>query len=206
MPEPDFRLLETMKVDNGKVALLHRHLERLSASARHFGFVCDVDGLRDSVAAMAAQLAELRVMRLLLAATGEKEIQINAPPSSGRPAALRLSQVTVDSRDPMLYHKTTARGLYERARLGVPADIDVLLSNERGEITETTIANVAVLRDGMWITPAIWCGLLPGTMRAQLLAEGEIVEGVIRMRDLLEGESIRYFNAVRGVMDVPFVG
>lgn len=200
-----FRLLETMKVDNGRVALLHRHLERLSASARHFGFVCHADAVRDSIVVTAGELVEPRVIRLLLSTSGEVEIQITMPPLAGRPSALRMSKQMVHSGDPMLYHKTTAREFYARARAGSPEDMDVLLTNERGEITETTIANIAVWREGSWITPAVSCGLLPGTMRAQLLAEGEIVEGIVGVGDLLEGETIRYFNAVRGVMEVPFM-
>ena len=81
---------------------------------------------------------------------------------------------------------------------------DVILVNERNEVTETTISNLAVLRGGKWITPPLFSGLLPGVMRAAMLEEGLLVEGVIGLDDLIPGEVIRCFNSVRGIFDVPF--
>ena len=55
----------------------------------------------------------------------------------------------------------------------VPGFDDVLLYNERGEVTESTIANLVVEIGGALLTPPIACGLLPGTLRAHLLEEGK---------------------------------
>jgi branched-subunit amino acid aminotransferase/4-amino-4-deoxychorismate lyase len=115
---------------------------------------------------------------------------------------LRLSSVRVDSTDPFLRHKTTNRAVYEAARQECDAQTDALLSNERSEITETTIMNVALFREGRWVTPATSCGLLPGVMREELLARGEIVEGVILVNSIRDGEPIRCFNALRGTYEV----
>jgi hypothetical protein len=38
--------------------------------------------------------------------------------------------------------------------------------------------------------------------RAELLARGDILEGVIHVDDLMPGEPIRCFNALRGVFDL----
>lgn len=205
MPDVDFRLLETMKIDGGRIALLDRHLNRMLASARHFGFACDGDAVRSAVQSAAVRQSSPLVARLLLSGDGQYELQFRPLPPSGLPVSLRLSPLAVNSRDPMLYHKTTDRDIYERARADIPEDVDALLTNERGELTESTIANIAVSRGGVWMTPALSCGLLPGTMRAQLLADGEIAEGIVRAEDLQPGEAILYFNAVRGVMKVPYV-
>jgi len=58
------------------------------------------------------------------------------------------------------------------------------------------------LRQGHWITPAVSCGLLPGTMRAELLAEKKIVEGIIAADALSAGEPVRCFNSLRGIFEV----
>ena len=201
---PDFRLLETMRVSDGSVFLLARHLERLSASARHFDFACDIDTIRAVVLGAAIRQTEPRMARLLLSRSGKHELQFRAMPHEN-PMTLRISPVIVSSSNTMLYHKTTARNIYERAREGAPNGTDALLHNERGEVTETTIANVAVKRGDVWITPAVFCGLLPGTMRAQLLDDGGIQEGVVRLEELTPGEPIRCFNAVRGIWDAQLV-
>ena len=61
---------------------------------------------------------------------------------------------------------------YEEARRRHPEADDVLLVNDRGEMTESTIANVAVHVDGRWVTPPLDAGLLPGIGRAVALEDG----------------------------------
>ena len=71
----------------------------------------------------------------------------------------------------MLFHKTTLRAPYEAASQRFPDADDVVLVNDRGEVTETTRANLAVRLEGRWVTPPLDAGLLPGCERAALLAE-----------------------------------
>ena len=194
-----------MKVADQGIYLLDRHLDRLTASARHFKFECNVEVIRDSLLVEIASRPEPVVARLLLSREGKWDVEFRPLPSQGSPTRLRLSSVKVDPTDTLLCHKTTARDVYDHARAGLPHDMDALLSNKRGEITETTIANIAVKRGDAWITPRLSCGLLPGTMRAQLLDDGEVKEGVVRQEDLSPGELIRCFNAVRGVWDARLV-
>jgi para-aminobenzoate synthetase/4-amino-4-deoxychorismate lyase len=193
-----------MRVSVGEIYLLSRHLSRLASTAQHFGFVCDLGAIRELLIKGAVRQPDPSVARLLLSRSGEPELQFRLLPLRN-PSILRVSLVKVDSSDEMLCHKTTARDIYEQARAGMPNDMDALLTNERGEITETTIANVAVKRGNSWITPRVSCGLLPGTMRAQLLDDGEIEEGLVRLEDLSAGEPFRCFNAVRGAWDALFV-
>jgi branched-subunit amino acid aminotransferase/4-amino-4-deoxychorismate lyase len=201
---PEVQLLETMRVSEGEIVLLKRHMERIWRSSQELGFVCDTDVVGAAIWTAGVRQTESVVLRFLLSRDGSHEIQVKALPPAGWPGYLQLSSVVVDSDDPTLRHKTTARAVYERAREGCRDEADALIVNERGEITETSILNVAVKRDGLWITPPVACGLLPGTMRAELLDEGSIREGVILAHDLVPGEMIRCFNAVRGVLDVPF--
>ena len=70
----------------------------------------------------------------------------------------------------------------------------------RGQSTEGTIFNVAVERQGRWVTPPVTSGLL-GAWWAELLASGAIVEGIILVEELREVEAFRLFNSVRGVCD-----
>ena len=195
----DFRLIETMRVlESGEVYLLDRHLHRLRHSARHFSFKYDSDKVREQITEAAPRLPVF--LRLLLSQNGDLEISSGAIPTD-QFEHLKFSSVRVDSKNPFLYHKTTKRGVYEEARRDCAANTDVILINERDEITETTITNIAVFRDGQWITPALSCGLLPGVLRAELLSRGEIVEGIIHPEDLHSSDPIRCFNALRGIFE-----
>ena len=112
----------------------------------------------------------------------------------------------MDSSSPFLYHKTTNRGLYEAARAACPGYDDVLLLNERGEVTESTIANVAVEIEGTLCTPPVECGLLPGTLRADLLGRGTLIERFITLEQLRRSPRVFLLNSVRGLYRVQVVG
>ena len=202
----DFRLIETMRVSSeGEVYLLDRHLERLSRSAAYFSFTCDLGRVREEIFKAIPPDGSPVCLRLTLSKDGVLSLGSSPLPTS-RVKRLKLSSVRVNSNDVFLRHKTTNRDLYERARLECDEDTDVILINEREEITETTVMNLGVLRESRWITPQLSCGLLPGVLRQELLARGEIVEGVIPAAELQPGEIVRCFNALRGTSDLVLSG
>jgi len=104
----------------------------------------------------------------------------------------------VDPGDVLLFHKTTLRARYDDARARHPDADDVILVNTRGEVTETTVANLAVHLNGRWVTPPLDAGLLPGTERAALLADGTLVEGAITIPQIRAADEIAVLNSVRG--------
>ena len=96
-----------------------------------------------------------------------------------------------------MFHKTTRRAVYDERRARHPDADDVLLVNDRGELTESTIANVAVKLDGKWYTPPMEAGCLPGVYRSVLLEEGRLTERRIDLADLESCEGIAVVNSVR---------
>jgi para-aminobenzoate synthetase/4-amino-4-deoxychorismate lyase len=110
-----------------------------------------------------------------------------------------LAPHPIDNTDVFFYHKTTRRELYDRMRAALPTGVDdVLFYNRRGEITETTIANIAVTIEGRQCTPPIRCGLLAGTCRQHLLRTGQLEERVITLDDLSTPGAFTLINSVRG--------
>jgi para-aminobenzoate synthetase/4-amino-4-deoxychorismate lyase len=74
----------------------------------------------------------------------------------------------------------------------------VVLVNQHGEITETTIGNVAVRLEGRWCTPPTMSGCLPGVERGRLLELGVLHERVLHAADLLAAEDLAVFSSLRG--------
>ncbi|HEX2081684.1 MAG TPA: aminodeoxychorismate synthase component I [Longimicrobium sp.] len=194
----DFRLLETLLWEpEAGWFLLDGHLRRLADSAEYFGYAFDrEDAVRRLAAAAGAFDASMRV-RLLLDRDGSLEIESAPHHSSAEPARIAVAREPVDSADPLLYHKTTRRGEYERRAAARPDCDDVLLVNERGELTESTIANLVVRLDGALWTPPLACGLLPGVFRAHLLDAGEIRERILHPANLQRAEEVWLINSVR---------
>lgn len=198
---PEFQLLETMRWDDEGIFLLERHLTRLSESANYFDFKCDFNDLRERLCGLNFN-SPMRI-RVLLSCNGEFEIQsfaltelteLTELPAS---CAMAVAGEPVDSQDVFLYHKTTNRLVYEDAKRNFPAADDVLLYNERGEVTESCIANVVVELDGRCVTPPVHCGLLAGTFRDELLATGAIEEQVVTLDDLQRADAVWLVNSVR---------
>ncbi len=206
-PQP-FDLLETMRWAAGKgFFLLERHLDRLQDSARYFGFTYSVDGVRAALERLDRSVSptggSLRV-RLLLSEDGA--VRIESAPLGRREGVtrLRLAAGPIDPSDRFLFHKTTNRGVYDRARL--PECDDVILWNPEGDVTESTVANVVVEIDGRRVTPPVRSGLLAGTFRAELLTTGEIVEARVKIEDLRTASHIWLINSVRGWVPAVLAG
>jgi para-aminobenzoate synthetase/4-amino-4-deoxychorismate lyase len=123
----------------------------------------------------------------------------NDPGFTSNTVRLAIGAMPIDTRDPMLFHKTTWRDRYDAALAAAPADVDdVVLINTSHQVVETTIANIAALIDGHWLTPPLQSGCLPGVMRAHLLRTGELTEVPIELSDLQRAEALAVINSVRG--------
>ena len=183
----EFQLFETMRMEDGEYFLLSEHLERMRKSATYFGFGFPEREIEEALENL-RRPGTLKV-RLVLWKEGRIEPQIERIESRIEEiSCVRLAQESIDSSDRLLFHKTTRREIY--------AD-DVVLWNERGEVTESGIANVVVAIDGQLYTPPVSSGLLPGTFRNHLLAQGEIKESVITIAELKECTDFFLINSVR---------
>ena len=177
--------------------LLEHHLRRLARSAAHFRFDVDLDGVRERLSEYSRRLPQRpRKVRLEASADGEIALEDrDVAPSA--PVRVALAERPVDSGDEFLRHKTSRRAVYERARAGRPEAEDVLLWNERRELTETCSANLVLEIDGRRLTPHHASGLLPGTFREHLLERGEIAEEVLSLDALERASGLFLINSVR---------
>lgn len=207
---PEFNLLETMRWSPGEgYFLLEKHLARLAASAGYFDIPLDQVRVREEIGSLARRIPPCpHRVRLLLDREGGVAVEAAAlaPRGDGAPLRVAPARAPVDPADPFLYHKTTRRRVYEEAREGRPGFDDVILYNGRGEVTESTIANVAVEIGGVLCTPPVSCGLLPGTFRELLLERGEVRERPVTLAELRESPRVVLFNSVRGVYAVSVCG
>lgn len=199
-PMPDFDLFETLLWSPRQgYFLLEEHLARLTSSADYFDYPCDPAEVQHSLQALALTLpAEPQRIRLLLSASGRLRHEATSyTPDQPEPARLKPADKPIDRSNPFLYHKTTARDHYAQARGGQLDCDDVILWNDRGEITETIIANIVADLDGELVTPPIECGLLAGTFRSHLLAQGTLLEKRLTFDDLQRCRRIYLINALR---------
>jgi para-aminobenzoate synthase, component I, bacterial clade len=199
-PRPAFELLETLLWRRGRgYFLLEAHLKRLRDSADYLGFAVDADAVRCQLLTVAERFTAPRYrVRLRVNRHGEAQVEYAPLSPERRVWRVALAREPVNPREVFLYHKTTYRQVYERARAARPDCDDVILWNTRGEITESTLANVVVRVDRRYYTPPVECGLLAGVYRGHLLQRGLLRERVLTPDDLRRAEAVYLINSVRG--------
>ena len=217
-----FDLIETLRLENGRLTLRHRHHSRLTASAAALGFPKPTALLDVVLDEFSAQYPKgVYRVRLLYSAVGTVHLEgfvldgagsgVGSDPNLGsdpketdpKAVSVDIAQGPVASHDLFLRHKTTRRMVYEHyLQQAEPDTFDVLLWNERGEVTEFTRGNVVAEINGRRITPPLSCGLLAGTLRQELLEEEQIEERILTLHELQQASALWFINGVRGWVPV----
>lgn len=201
---PAFSLLETIlwTPDNGYF-LLEEHLKRMADSAKYFDYKIDLEKIRLELNHNKTTFSSPLKVRLLASKNGkyfmEKKPLENAM-IEGDPKffpKVVLAKKPIDAANTILFHKTTHRNIYTNAKKDFPNHYDVLLWNQKGELTEGSFNNIVVRWNGKLFTPTVECGLLNGVFRQHLLNTGVIEEGIILKENLVEVEEIFLINSVR---------
>ncbi|MDE4086782.1 aminodeoxychorismate synthase component I [Planococcus maritimus] len=200
---PEFALLESLKLEDGKYPLFALHLARMKKSAAYFRFALDEEFVAKQLKSLALDHPTgLFKVRLTLERNGKVELAVQPAAPIEQPIRCALAKSPVDSRNAFLYHKTTNRGIYDQHQQHAPDAFSVLLWNDREELTEFTIGNVVAEKDGRFYTPPVSSGLLAGTYREQLIDEGRIETKVLKKEELHTFDAIWFINSVRGWMKV----
>lgn len=197
-PQKEFCLFETLLwTPEDGYYLLDRHVARILDSAEYFSFAAEDPGnkIRQFLIGLSSGLDAPQRVKVFLNPKGEVTGEARGFQPSDKIFKVCLAGGPVNSNDRFLFHKTTNREPYER--VAVAGFDDVLLFNEKGELTEFTIGNLVVQMAGNLFTPPVECGLLGGTFRAELIARGEVKERVLRVQDLAGCEAVFLVNSLR---------
>lgn len=204
-------LIETMRWERGRIALLPGHLRRLATSSAALGYVWDAHTVQTQIAQHCTGLDPQRTfrVRLLLAPDGQCEITTTALAPTPEPVRILLASEPLIADFLWLGHKTTHRPWYADAQdqlAGRPDIFDVIFSNPQGEVCEGSRCTIyAQDVQGLWLTPPLACGLLPGVQRQALLDAGQVREARISPEELRHAPALRVSNALRGWLDAHLV-
>ena len=198
-----FDLIETMAFDpEYGIALLDRHLQRLSASARAFGFAFDRHAARNELQAATFRLRDARKVRLVLSPSGAVAVEVAPMPPARGALSVAIVPLPVAPADIRLRHKTSDRRFYDDARHGAGVD-EVLFERPDGRLTEGSFTSLFVPGTDeagreVLVTPPLAAGLLPGVLRAELIESGRAIEGDLTAADLTTDFFVG--NALRGLI------
>jgi para-aminobenzoate synthetase/4-amino-4-deoxychorismate lyase len=207
--DPGFSLFETLYATRVEgIRHLERHLARLGHSAEVLGFDLPLASLRSALASATERLPLGEPYRLKLELHKDGRFTIRSTPLEPLPPGpvkLLIAPEPIDEADPLLGHKTSRRAHYDDAiatavRQGA---FDMLFRNRRGQLTEGARTNLFVHLDGVWLTPPLSAGVLPGVQRGLILDDPAwaVREAPFTLADLLRADQIRVTNALRGVLE-----
>ena len=211
-------LFETIAVHQGKPQRLVQHLDRMQSSALALGIVFNRLEAQVVIEGACALLEmDLRYrLRLDLAPNGELSTstgvldKLNEPVKVFWAKDILAGDVRMFSGDALLRHKIKQRSLYDQAwqtavELG---GFDALFMNEQGFVTEGGRTSIFVKSQGSseWLTPPVSAGLLPGVMRAAVLADPKMNarEVNLTIEDVSMADEIMLTNALRGTITAHF--
>ncbi len=199
----NFKLIETMRLEDGKVELLDYHLERLSESARFFGFKYK----RKKVLSLLEKIFRRYVvglwrLRLVLDYKGKLDLEVRKFKEERRHWRVKVERFDLDD-SVHLYHKTDYLrpffdGMLRKAK--EEGFDEVIFLDRQDRVLQGCITNVVIEKGGCFYTPAVELGVLPGIFRRYLIDRGLAREVILRKEDL--GEKVFLCNALRGLIAV----
>lgn len=183
----NFQLVETIKVENGKMLFENEHFERMAKSAKYFGFKFEKPDIKPE---------KDGILRILFRDKFEYEDKLLIPAKTNK---IRISPITINSQNEFMYHKTTYRPWFYDSYQNFDKYYDEIFFNEKGELTEGARSNIVLQINGKLYTPPVSCGLLDGIYKRQM---ENVTEKILYKSDLLNAEKIFCVNSVRGAVEV----
>lgn len=193
---PDFTLIETIKVKNGKLVFGKEHFKRIKQSAKDLGFVYNPE-------IETIQPTQNGILRIALAKNGTYNVTYS-PLDKPLTCQVKLASNPINSKQTLVYHKTSYRPYFESSIKKIQQGelFDEIYFNEKGELTEGARSNIILEINNQWVTPSLECGLLNGIYRQKLLREKRCIEKKLFLSDLQKANNLYCINSVRGITKV----
>jgi 4-amino-4-deoxychorismate lyase len=180
-------LLETIKVVDGKFCNLFYHEQRMIRSLEMLCGVEDDIILDDFLHELATPKQGVFKCRIVY---DERTKEVEFIPYKIRP----VNKLKIIENDRVNYEFKYADRKQIDKLFEERDGCDDILIVRKGEVTDTSYANIVFKRDNDWITP--WSPLLKGTMRQKLIEENKIIPEKILFEDLPTFKSFKLINAM----------
>lgn len=185
--------------------LLDEHLERLKKSMVEINLLpLEEKELREYLSRLNIEnkAVKITVTPLNIIIT-EREINYKEE-DYNKGMKLTISKVRRNSTSRLCYIKSTCyiENLIEKENAKKLGYDDVIFLNENGYVTETSCANIFIVKNKEIFTPKLENGLLAGIVRAEIMKEFNVNEKSITVEDLMQSEEVIITNSLMGAMSI----
>ena len=178
-------LLETIRIEEGKALYLDYHNQRLNQSRKELFSIDTPIDIGSHITPPPKGLYRCRVLY-------DKEIRkIEYLPYSPK----EINRISLVETSINYSYKYADRSTFDKL-LAAHSESDEILIVRESLLTDTTIANIAFLKKGKWITPKE--PLLKGTARERLIDGGFLSLGNIRKEEISSFDGFALMNAMIG--------
>ena len=205
---PPMMIFESMRYEHSKLHHRAAHTQRFKNAAHALGYPWNNQQYQRT-------LSEIYVT---IHACGCYKVRIVLPPSGAfyweheriaphyhgtRRAKIMTRQMRRDQRH-LVQYKTTFRPWYAAGTALIRRGqcFEVIYINKDGSVAEGSRSNVFIKKNNTLYTPPRSSGILPGTLRAQLIKQGKCTERIITVKDLKTADAVYCGNDVRGLVKV----
>ena len=210
-------LFETMAIINRIPQKLEAHLDRMQTSAAALRIPFNRSHAKLLIENACSSLGS-GIFRLRLDLAADGQLSTSTGVLEPLPESVKIfwakdilaNDVVMFSGNAVLRHKISNRTLYDLAwqKANQLGGFDALFTNEQGFVTEGGRTSIFVKPNGgsEWLTPPVSAGLLPGVMRATLLADPHFNarEANLTINDVSMADEIILTNALRGPIKAHF--
>lgn len=198
-------IFETIKTVNGAPIALGRHMRRALESALELGIaIPSEDFIRVEIVRVLAEyphdIGRLRICfgKDIFHITHDSYAELTEP------ARLNFHTQTVIGSAHKLFPYDDRFALIDAAN--DEGFHDSILFNEKNEITETAVSNLAFYLGGEWVTPPITSGILPGVIRAIAIEECKVRVRPVHVSEIPEVESGFLLSSLRIAQPISHIG
>ena len=174
-------IFETVRIENGNPQLLPRHLARARKSAGVLGFEVPADG---EILRKVGSLDHIELGRMRL--TFGETFQVSIDPYVDTMHAARIGVRNFEIDPLAKVHKVFP--YTENLQMLTDARVDgfdeIIVINQFGKVCEGAISNFVFRIDGLWVTPSLDSGVLPGIIRGFVIESGLAIEAEIGAEEL----------------------
>lgn len=216
-------VFETMRVHAGEVPLWPRHRARLQEGAGRLGMaVPRIEAIEAGISEALAGVDSGVLKLLITRGSGGRgysrpidplpmwmlDLHPLPPTSAANGLRLRWCQTHLAVQPALagIKHCNRLEQVLARAECDQAGCDEGLMRSTAGDVVCATAANLLVLCEKRWITPAVDACGVAGVCRGWLLEQGLVEVAVVSSHDVETADALALCNAVRGILPVSSLG